>query len=81
MAIQLGPGAKPGQGLRKRSGSIFDKQIGIPVAVLIYIKIHLNCVKSSPGDDLIDWNLHVSVRSYVHKKFLRFLSTLACGYM
>ena len=39
--------------------------------------------RSSPTDDLVDWNSGVSVRPsvrpYVHKKFFRFPSNLVCG--
>jgi len=35
------------------------------------------------GDDLVDWNSGVSVRTYVrpyvHKKFVRFPSNFVCG--
>jgi len=34
--------------------------------------------RSSPGDDLVDWNSDVSVPPYIHKKFFRFPSNLVC---
>jgi len=36
-------------------------------------------IRSSPGDDLVDWNSRVSVRPYVHKKFFPFWFNLVCG--
>jgi len=47
----------------------------------------LTVFRSSPTDDLVDWNsgvsvrlyVRTSVRPYVHKKFFRFPSNLVCG--
>jgi len=42
-------------------------------------------IKSSPTDDLVDWNsgvsvrLYTSVRTYVHEKFFQYPSNLVCG--
>ena len=56
---------------------------GIAIVYKQEILVKLFIFKSSPTDDLVDWNsgvsVRTSVRTYIHKKFFQFPSNLVCG--
>ena len=45
----------------------------ISYCMLTHLSFLLHFFRSSPGDDLVDWNSGVSIRPYVHKNFFHLI--------